>query len=315
MKVFFAGTPDFAVPSLEALARENDIDAVGVFSQPSRPSGRGQKIRPTPVAQAAQKLGLPLKEVRDINSSENLNFIARNKPDFLVVVAFGQKIGSELLHLPDKGAVNLHASLLPRYRGPNPIQRAILNGDCESGLSTMLMDEGWDTGPILMQKKLTITSGETLGTLHDRMAKEGAPLLVQSLKLLAAGNIKPREQKGPSSHAPKLKNEEMYLDWEKDSELLERQVRALNPFPVARTYYQGEEWKIWESRKVEGFHCLKPGQIKVGPERVFVQTGNGSLEILKLQRPGKKQLAVVEFLRGFPLEDGSSFGKEGEINA
>ncbi len=314
MRVFFAGTPDFAVPSLKFLAADQETEVVGVFSQPPRPRGRGQKTKLTAVSQTARELNLPLYQVKNINSRDNLDFIAEKEADFLVVVAFGQKISGELLNICKNGAVNLHASMLPKYRGPNPIQRAILNGDRESGLTTMLMDEGWDTGPILMQKSIPIENDDTLGKLHNKMAEEGAPLLLKTLKLFNTGKINPQKQSGQPVHAPKLKQEEIYLDWEKDAENLERKLRALNPFPVARTYYRGEEWKIWKGEVLNNIPGYQPGQFKVINEEIVVQTKNEALGILKLQRPGKKPLPSGAFLRGYPLEDGDRFGRRGEKN-
>jgi len=314
MKVFFAGTPEFAVPSLKVLAADTEIEVVGVFSQPSRPRGRGQKTKPTAVAKTARELNLPLFEVKNINSRDNLDFIARKEADFLVVVAFGQRISRELLNLCKNGPVNLHASMLPKYRGPNPIQRAILNGDRESGLTTMLMDEGWDTGPILMQKSIPIENDDTLEKLHNKMAEEGAPLLLKTLKLFKIGKIKPKKQSGPAVHAPKLKPEEMYLDWEQGAALLERKIRALNPFPVARANYRGEEWKIWKGKSTKNIRGFQPGQLQVIDEEIVVQTGNGALGILELQRPGRKALPSGAFLRGFPLKNGERFEGKGEKN-
>jgi len=316
MKVFFAGTPEFSVPSLKVLAQDPGIDVLGVFSQPSKPRGRGQRVKSTPVSDAAKRLGLPLYEVKNINEKENLNILAENKVEFLVVVAFGQKLSPELLEIPEKGAVNLHASLLPRYRGANPIQRALLNGDNESGLSTMLMDEGWDTGPVLMQKTLTIGPNETFKTLHDKMAREGAPLLLETLKKFSRGDIEPKQQKGKVVYASKLKPEEMELNWKEDAEFLERKIRALNPFPGARTSYKGEEWKIFGAEIKDNINGFEPGRIKVIDNReLIVQTGIGALKIKELQRPGKKALPAEKFLLGFPLESGSCFNGKGEKNA
>ena len=314
MRIFFAGTPDFAVPALEVLTAAQEIDVRGVFSQPSRPRGRGQKKKPPPVARTAGELGLRVHEVADINGEEILSLMARVEPEFLVVVAFGQKIGRELLKLPGKGAVNLHASLLPRYRGPNPIQRAILNGDKITGLSTMLMDEGWDTGPVLLQEELEIKNSDTLGSLHDRLARRGAPLLLETLKKFSRGQIEPQEQAEGGSHAPKLSTREMYLNWNNSACFLERQVRALNPFPGARVVFKDEEWKIWKAGVEKDIPGLTPGAIKTTSRELLVQTGRGSLNLLQLQRPGKKPLAADAFLRGISLTPGSKLEIRGENN-
>ncbi len=314
MRIFFAGTPDFAIPALEVLNADQDIDVRGVFCQPSRPRGRGQKKKPAPVARAAQELGLMVHEVADINQEAQLAMLSRVQPAFLVVVAFGQKIGRDLLQLPDKGAVNLHASLLPRYRGPNPIQRAILNGDSVTGVSTMLMDEGWDTGPVFLQEKVEIRSNETLGSLHDRLAIRGAHLLPETLKKFFRGEIEPQKQPEGGVHAPKLSPEEMYLNWNYSAGFLERQVRALNPFPGARTVFGEEEWKIWKARVEKDIPGLKTGSIKTTSREILVQTSQGSLNLLQLQRPGKKTLAGDEFLRGFSLPPGSRMEVRGEKN-
>lgn len=309
MRICFAGTPHFAIPSLQALHEDPAIQVLQVYTQPPRPRGRGQRIQPTPVANTAKDLGLEVVTVENINAPEHVNTLKALDLDFLVVVAFGQKLSSDLLTL-SRGAVNLHASLLPRYRGANPIQWAILNGDPTTGVTTMLMDEGWDTGPVLLQKSTFIDPSETGGELHDRLARLGAPVLVDTLQGLMEGTVEPKPQGEGGSFAPKLKKEDYTIHWGEDVRIIERQIRAFNPWPVARTKLEGEELRIWSARsQVLEQQRGQTGEI-ISTQPLLIQGGQGLIEILEIQRPGKKRLPSQEFIKGFSLRLGMRLGTD-----
>lgn len=313
MKVFLAGSAEFAIPSLRLLHNDRFIELVAIFSQPPRPRGRGQNVVPTPLAKEAGELGLPVIATENINQTKDLEYIEKSKPDVLLVVAFGQKISGKLLNIPKMGAVNLHASLLPLYRGPCPIQRAIMEGRDKTGVTTMLMDEGWDTGPILEQKVVKILDDDTGGTLHDRLAREGADLLLSTLKKMGAGKITPKPQdEKQASQAPKIGKEEIYLDWEEDAFTLDCKIKAFNPWPVARTLYQDEELRIWKGQPVKGKTIAQPGEIiEARPGSCLkVQAGKNQLRILELQQQGRKRLPAGEFLKGYSLQVGKILGAE-----
>ncbi len=305
MDIVFIGTANFAVPSLKLL-KENDISVAAVYTQPSRPRGRGKKIKPTPVAIASQQLDLPVFPVADINEDSVVSAIEELQPDLIIVIAFGQKISPSLLAIPKIGAVNLHASLLPQLRGANPIQRAILNGAEYTGVTTMLMDADWDTGPILMQKRVEI-GNQTFGQLSEVLAQEGAMLLMDTLKGLQQNALKQLPQrKEDASPAPKLKKMEFYIDWRKNAQDIARMIRALNPVPTARTRLRDTELKIWAGEATEISQRGRIGEIMVADPKVglFVQTGKGHLSILEIQRPGKNKMAIQNFLLGFDIKPG-----------
>ena len=311
--VVFMGTPDFAVPSLRALV-EAGFPIQAVITQPDRPRGRGHRLTPSPVKAAALELGLPVHQPERLAEPEVLEWLDRLAPEAVVVVAFGQKIPPRVLQLPPLGCINVHASLLPRHRGAAPIPRAIMAGDTETGITTMLMDEGWDTGPILLQEAIPLGPDETAGSLHDRLAELGARLLVETLQRLQEGSLTPTPQDDRlATLAPKLRPEEQVLDWNRPAVALERHIRALHPHPGAVTFH-GDRRLIVERAAVvapgEAGGSAEPGQVleAVRYGRLLVQTGDGVLEILELRPAGKRTMTARDYLNGFPTEPGERMG-------
>ncbi|AZO95213.1 methionyl-tRNA formyltransferase [Halocella sp. SP3-1] len=314
MKVIFMGTPDFAVYSLEKLAGDQEIEIKGVVTQPDRKKGRGMKLQSSPVKKTALKLGLNLLQTDNVNSP---NFIAELKElesDIIVVVAFGQKLSSEFLAIPSCGCVNLHASLLPQYRGSSPINKVIIDGNTITGVSTMYMDEGWDTGDIIYKKEVPIEKADTAGTLHDKLAVAGADLLLKTILDIAKGTA-PREKQDDSlaSFAYKLVKSDGEIDWSKEAKSVYNHVRGMNPWPGAFTHYQGELIKIWQVSIVEDNKYINNdksvGEILVADEQngLLVMTGKGLISLEKIQLAGKQRMLAEEFLRGYDLLPGSKF--------
>lgn len=312
MKVVFMGTPDFAVPSLRALL-QNNFEVPAVITQPDRPSGRGKKLKPSPVKTAALEAGLPVHQPEKIREPGFIELLRGLNPDVIAVAAFGQILPADILDLPPFGCVNVHASLLPAYRGAAPIHRAVMNGERETGVTIMQMDTGLDTGDMLLQEKVPIGPDDTVGAVHDRLAVLGGRLLVEALRQLAAGRVRPVPQDDArSSYAPMLTGADEIIRWDRDAREIKNQVRGLNPWPGARTSLAGKMFKIW--RVVEDVdyngEAGEPGQVlEAGQEcGLLVQTGNGILSIEELQLQGKKRMSAARFLRGNPLVPGSIFG-------
>lgn len=307
-RVVFAGTPAFAVPALERLGRM-DVALTAVYTQPDRPAGRGRRPRPSPVKQAALEAGLPVHQPPTLRDPDARRMLAELQPDLLVVAAYGLLLPAAVLELPTRGCVNVHASLLPRWRGAAPIQRALLAGDTETGVSLMLMTRGLDEGPVLAERSCAITAEDTGGSLHDRLAALGADLLEDALPLWWAGRLEPVPQDDAlACYAAKLEKSEAELDWHRSTRELERQVRAFNPWPGAETLCEGERLRIW--RAVPGTdNGAPPGTVVgAGPEGLQVATGDGSLRLLELQLPGRRRQHVREFLNGHPLRPGQRLG-------
>jgi methionyl-tRNA formyltransferase len=312
MRIVFMGTPDFAASSLGALI-ESPHRLIAVVTQPDRPRGRGHKLKPSPVKALAQKAGLPVLQPQRVREESFLQELTRLKPDLIVVVAFGQKIPRAILDLPPLGCINVHASLLPRWRGASPIQYAILSGDQKTGVSTMYLDEGWDTGDLILQETLELSGQETGGSLHDRLAKVGAKCLLETIELIARGEAPrtPQPQEG-AIYAPKLDQALTIINWHSRAVEIERLIRALNPFPGARTYYQGEQLRLWKSSVSSGSD-KEPGTIlSLSKEGILVQTKDQALLIQQLQRPGGKAMEAAAFLCGYPLEPGVVLEQNGK---
>ncbi len=304
-RVVFFGTPEFAVPSLQALHRAGYEIAL-VVSQPDKPAGRGQKLAATPVKAAAGCLHLPVFQPPSLRSPEVVAHLAQFGADLFVVAAYGKIFPRSVLELPQRGCVNVHASLLPRYRGAAPIQWAILNGDSETGVSIMLMTEEMDAGPVLLQRRVSIGAEETYGELQQRLAVLGASALLEALSGWLAGSLQPQEQ-DPSlvTFAPLIRKEHGRIWWTSPAEFICRQVRALNPWPGAFFFWRDRLIKVHRARVSEEERPgLPPGTVITARERLVVQTGAGATELLELQMEGRRRLPAKDFLAGQGLRPG-----------
>ncbi|MDT3671578.1 MAG: methionyl-tRNA formyltransferase [Aromatoleum sp.] len=306
LKVAFAGTPEFAAAALEAIIAAG-FDVPLVLTQPDRPAGRGMKLAASPVKQVALAHGIAVDQPERLRSEAQRASLAACRPDVLVVAAYGLILPRAVLDLPRLGCINIHASLLPRWRGAAPIHRAIEAGDAETGITIMQMDEGLDTGPMLMKRALSIAADDTTGTLHDRLAVLGAEMVVEALGLLPDGRLvaTPQPDTG-ATYAAKIGKAEAALDWLQAATALERAVRAFNPFPGAVAHLRQVPVKIWRAEVAAGRG--EPGAVLSADETgVVVACGDGSLRLVELQRPGSRRLPVGEFLRGFPVSAGERF--------
>lgn len=302
LRIVFAGTPEFAVPSLQAL-RNAGYEICAVYTQPDRPAGRGRQVSASPIKR--QAMGLPVLQPKTLRDKHEQHRLAAMQPDVLVVVAYGLLLPAAVLAIPRLGCINVHASLLPRWRGAAPIQRAILAGDRESGITLMQMDTGLDTGAILDQAVQPITAAMTSGELHDKLARLGAQMLVRLLPDLATGDVIPQPQDDAlATYAPKLKKAEAELDWSCSAIDLMRQVLAFNPWPVAQTHVGGRILRVWQAETLTTplTTDAAPGEvIGESPEGIDVATGAGVLRLTTLQFPGKRSLAVADFLNAYSL--------------
>jgi methionyl-tRNA formyltransferase len=300
-RVVFMGSPEFALPSLEALAQNYDV--VGVVTQPDRPAGRGRKLTPPPIRALADELGIPVIQPRRLPEVEAMSVLAGWNPDLIVVTAFGQILRAEVLELPLHGCINVHASLLPRWRGAAPIQAAILHGDTRTGITIMKMDEGLDTGPIISQQDLSLTDQDTAASLSPKLARLGARLLIESLPEYLSGNLQPTPQLGEPSYARMLKKSDGELDFTKSALHLERQIRAFHPWPGTYMIWNGQPLKILAARVAESksradYDKFVPGGHRIIEEQPAVMTGDGTLILDELQPAGKKSMAGRMFLQG-----------------
>ncbi len=306
MNALFAGTPEFAARCLKGLL-ESRHRVTGVITQPDRAAGRGLALAPSPVKRLAAARGIQVVQPASLREAHSRAELESFRADVIVVAAYGLILPQPVLELSRYGAVNIHASLLPRWRGATPIQRALLAGDRETGISIMQMDSGLDTGPVLMQEKIPILEDDTTGTLHDRLAELGSKLIVQALDALEAGEVRATPQSAEGvTYAAKLGRGEARVDWRESAVSVNRRVRAFNPSPGADARVRGVELKIWRCATVAGQG--KPGEIlSVGPHGLGVACGEGVLLVTELQRSGGKRLPATEFLRGFPLSEGERF--------
>lgn len=313
LRIAFAGTPAFALPALQALL-DSPHTVVGVLTQPDRPSGRGRKLTASVVKQAALDKQLAVSQPATLKSESGRADLAAWQPDVLVVVAYGLILPNEVLALPRLGCVNIHASLLPRWRGAAPIQRAILAGDTESGITIMQMNAGLDTGPILLQRSVPIEPGDTSGSLHDRLAPLGASVLLDALARIENGAIQPRPQPEIGvTYAAKIDKAEATIDWARDSREIERKIRAFNPWPVAETLFEGESLKIQSARisateAPESCPIDAPaGQsgsiLGLEGDGIRVRCGRGVLSVTRVQRPGRRPISAVDFAHASPLSE------------
>jgi methionyl-tRNA formyltransferase len=312
MNLIFAGTPAFAVPALEALLRAGHrIRAV--YTQPDRPAGRGRKLAASPVKQCAQTHGIEVRQPEEISGAEKI--LRDDAPEAMIVIAYGLLLPAPILAIPRHGCINVHASLLPRWRGAAPIPRAIEAGDTETGISIMQMETGLDTGPVLAEARTPIHATDTAQTLHDRLAQLGADTLVATLERLARGAVTPQVQDATDScYAKKLRKEESALDWTQPAVVLHRKIRALNPWPVASTVWHGKILRLWEVGPLEAHHAAgAPGTIvRADAAGIRVLTGDGVLPITRLQAEGGKILAAGDFLNGHQLAAGDRLGDESQ---
>ncbi len=306
LNIVFMGTPDFAVPSLKAL-KDYGCTVPLVVTRTDRPKGRGRKMVPPPVKIAATELNYPVFQPEAVNTDEFYNKILQIHPDLLVVVAFGHILPKKILEIPIYGAINIHASLLPKYRGPAPIQRAIINGESETGVTTMLMDKGLDTGEILLTSTVPIHPDDTAEILHDRLADVGADLIKKTLTRIENKTLQPIPQEhAKATYAPMLKKKDGQIDWSLPADQIERFIRGMTPWPGAYTFYGNKRLKIFKAALKSTPSSDPPGKVIKGfSNELRVATGNGVLSILEIQGASGKRLAVADFLRGNSIPTGT----------
>jgi methionyl-tRNA formyltransferase len=307
LRIVFLGTSEFALPALRRLV-ESEHEVVGVFTQPDRPAGRGRHDRPSPVKEAARQLGLPVFQPPRISADESLSAVAALKPDVMVAAAYGQILRQPALDATPLGVLNIHPSLLPRYRGASPVAAAILNGDVETGVTIMLMVLALDEGPIVSQRRVSIDPRDTTGTLTQRLAVEGADLLIETLPPYAAGTLRPQPQDASlASYVSTVKKEDGLIDWSLPAEQIWRRVRAYNPWPGAFTRLDGAMLHVWEAWPLAEEGAESPGTVLPAPSPLdegardagfVVQTGDGILAVLQVQKEGRRVLSAKDFLRG-----------------
>jgi len=312
VRIIFMGSPRFAVPSLEALVAAGQT-VLGVVTQPDRPRGRSGRPQPTPVKEAALRYGLSVWQPSRVGDPGFVAALKELEPDAVVVVAYGQILPREVLAIPRYGCINVHASLLPKYRGAAPIHRAIMNGETETGVTTMYLDEGMDTGDIIFQATLAIGEEDNVGTVHDRLAALGAGVLLDTLAAVEAGTA-PRvaQNHGLATYAPPLTRADERIDWRRPARAIYNHVRGMDPWPGAYTVYDGRIWKVWRVRFEPGSGG-RPGEIlEATPDQgIRVQAGDGTVVITDLQPAGGRRLSAAEFLRGYRVRVGTVLGDEG----
>jgi methionyl-tRNA formyltransferase len=306
-RIVFMGTPDFAVPALHSLHAAGHEIALAV-TQPDRPKGRGRKVEPPPVKVAAAALGVPVVQPATLRDEATLQTLKNAEADFFIVVAFGHLLRESVLNMPRLGCINVHASLLPKYRGPAPIHWAVINDEKETGVTTMLIDKGLDTGDILMTATEAIARDDTSGSLHDRLAQLGAGLLVKTLQAFAAGAARPLVQDHSlATYAPLLKKTNGQIDWKKPAAQIEPFIRGMTPWPGAFTFLRGKRLKVFRAEVSPAHVTAPPGTVLEGfSDELTVATGNGALCILELQGASGSRLPISEFLRGHRIAPGES---------
>lgn len=298
------GTPDFSVPALEALINEG-YEIAAVITQPDRAKGRGGKVQFTPVKETAVKYGIQVYQPLKVRESEFVQKLKEIAPDVIVVTAFGQILSKEVLNIPKYGCINIHASLLPKYRGSAPIQRAIIDGENQTGVTTMFMDAGIDTGDMLDKAAVPIDKKETGGSLHDKLACEGARLIIKTLKKVEHGSVvREKQDDSLSCYAKMLDKNEGRIDFSLPADDIERLIRGLNPWPSAYTSINGKTLKIWDADVLEEDFSKIPGEIiKTDRTSMYIQTGKGTLVVKELQLEGKKRMSTDSFLRGYNISE------------
>ena len=307
LRVIFMGTPDFAVPCLEKLCAEHEV--IAVITQPDKPRGRGQKLVPSPVKVCALAKGIEVLQPVKVKDAEFVEIIRGLQPDLMVVVAFGQILSQALLDIPRLGCINVHGSLLPRYRGAAPMQWCLINGEQKTGVTTMQMDAGLDTGDMLLKAELELTPEMNLEQVHDSLSLLGADLLLKTIDGLTAGEIVPQKQNDDEScYSPMINKALCRIDWTQSAETIHNKVRALDSWPGAFTELDGKVYKIWRTRALAEAATLEPGTVTGLTKNGFtVATGQGTLEVLELQAPNKKRMQAAAYLRGHSLPEQACF--------
>ncbi len=305
MKIVFMGTSSFAVLVLEELLKEKkNNNIVGVVTKGDRPAGRGRKLRPSPVKEKAEEEGLTIWQPERVNAPEFLELLRGVSPDIIIVAAYGQILRRDLLSIPPKGVINVHASLLPRFRGPDPIRSALLQGEKETGVTIMLIDEGVDTGPVLAQKKVEIEREDNYQSLTEKLGKEGGKLLVETLPRWVRGEIAPRPQEGEVSYAPILKKEKARINWEDSAFNIINQIRAFSPYPGAYTYFRDRRIKILRASLKERISAPPGTVVEINSQGFVIATGEGGVVVEEVQPENRQAMASREFCCGYPLREG-----------
>ncbi len=310
LNIVFMGTPDFALTSLDKLIKKGYIIST-VISQPDRPKGRGKKVQPPPVKERALQAGINVQQPERVKDPEFIEALKNLRPDIIIVVAYGQILPEEIIKLPGLGCINVHASLLPKYRGAAPINWCIINGEKKTGVTTMYMDRGMDTGDILMQRETEIKDDETAGQLHDRLALLGAELLIETLGGIERGSVARKAQDhSEATYAPQLNRETGRVDWNNEAQSIYNLVRGTNPRPGCYTQYRQQRMKLWGARVLDRNSTGTPGEItEVSAEGLAVQTGRGTLLLTEIQMPSSRRMTVDEYLRGNLMETGYVLGE------
>ena len=306
MKVIFMGTPDFAVATLEEIIKAGH-EVLLVVSQPDKAVGRSKALKYTPVKACALEHGIEVYQPEKIRAEESVEYIRQYTPDIIIVEAFGQIIPKAILDLPKYGCVNVHASLLPKYRGAAPIQWAVINGDPVTGVTTQRMAEGIDTGDMILKQEVAVSEDETGGSLFDKLAIEGAKLCIKTMDAIETGTaVYTKQDDSKATHTAKIYKEMGSIDWSNDAEVIERLIRGLNPWPSAYTKLDDKNMKIWKAKVVSHEIQAEPGCIvRVTKDSIEVQAGNGILSLLEVQLEGKKRMTTDAFLRGYIVEEGT----------
>ena len=304
LRTVFMGTPNFALQTLQGII-DFGCNVVGVFTQPDRPKGRGKQVASPPVKDLALKYGIPVFQPKKLREEQAIKDLRDLSPDLIVVVAYGQILPQSVLDIPQCGCINVHASLLPKYRGAAPINQAIIDGEAETGITTMFMDAGLDTGDMLIKKHLSIGPEETAGELHDRLARLGREAMEDTLSQLCSGSLKRQPQdNSQSSYAPMMKKEDGRIDWTRSAAEVHNQIRGLDPWPGAYTYVNGTLLKLAKTCPCQD-GTASPGTIvRIDKQELGIACGVGTLAVREIQLAGRKKMPVAEFLRGYPLELG-----------
>jgi len=307
MNIVFMGTPEFALPTLEKIYNSSH-SILSVVTQPDRPKGRGQKNFSSPIKNFSNDNNIPLLQPENVNTQDFINLLSKNRPDYIIVVAFGQILHENLLKIPLQFCINLHSSLLPKYRGAAPINRAILNGDSISGVTTMIMDKGMDTGDILLNQEILIEKNDDAKSLHDKLSESGGELVIKTLARLKNNNLLPIPQNSElATYAPKLKKEESLLNWQLDANDIFNRIRGLTPWPGTHTFYNGKRLSILKGEVIPGEPSDRPGFVeRITDSGIEVGTGKNRLKIIELKPEGKKAMSVKSFLSGYIINRGDS---------